>query len=123
MAKKYYSDITKKIYDDEETLEKDEKALEDKKALALKEKEQLSLARKEDAKAIEAATKKVNDAYKTLNEAQDDLYAKKKAFLDKYGSYHYTTTDPTDPAFVNAMNIIKSMNDYFDSFFKPCKMF
>ena len=33
MAKKYYSDITKKIYDDEATLEKDEKEVEEKKVI------------------------------------------------------------------------------------------
>lgn len=123
MAKKYYSDITKKIYDDELTLEKEEKELEEKKALALKEKEELAIARKADAKEIEEATKKVNDAYKALQDAQNELYKKKKAFLDKYGSYHYTTTDPSDPAFTHAINMIKSMDDYFDTFFKPFRMF
>lgn len=123
MARKFYSDITKKIYDDEELLINDEKALEEEKALKLKEKEELALARKNDAKEIEEATKKVNDAYKALQTAQDELYKKKKAFLDKYGSFHYTTTDPSDPAFINTMNIIKSMDDYFESFFKPFRMF
>lgn len=123
MAKKYYSDITKKIYDDEITLEKEEKEVEEKLALARKEKEELALARKEAAKEIEEATKKVNDAYKALQDAQKELTTKKQEFISKYGAYHYTTTNPEDPAFKYTADIIKSMDEYFDNFFKPFRMF
>ena len=123
MAKKYYSDVTKKIYDDELELEKDEKAAEEKKALALKEKEELALARKEAAKEIETATTKVNDAYKALKEAQNELYEKKKAFIDKYGSYHYSTTNPEDPAFKYSNNFIAQTIKEMDEIFKPFRLF
>ncbi len=119
MAKKFYSDVTKKIYDTEADLEKDEKEIEAKNALIKKEKEELALARKEAAEEIKVATTKVNDAYKALQEAQNELADKKKKFIDKYGSYHYTTTDPSDPAFNYVQNIVKSMDEYVDSFFKP----
>lgn len=123
MAKKYYSDITKKIYDDEIALEKDEREVEEKKALALKEKEELALARKEAAKEIEAATVKVNDAYKALKEAQNELYEKKKDFIDKYGSFHYTTTNPEDPSFIYVNNFIKQIGKEMDEIFKPFRLF
>ena len=119
MAKKFYSDITKKIYDTEEDLEKDEKATEEKTALIKKEKEELALARKASADEIKNAAMKVNEAYKVLQDAQKNLVDKKRAFIDKYGSYHYTTTDPNDPAFDYVRNTIKSINEYFDSIFNP----
>lgn len=119
MAKKFYSDITKKIYDDEFELEKDEKEVVEKQVLAKKEKEELVLARKKAANEIQEATNKVNEAYKALQEAQNNLYDKKKAFLDKYGSYHYSTTDPEDPAFKYANNFIAQTIREMDEIFKP----
>ena len=108
MAMKYYSDLTKKIYDDEKSLKKDEQEVEEKQLKVKKEKEALALARKEAAKEIELATVKVNDAYKALKEAQNELYDKKREFINKYGSFHHTTTNPEDPAFVYADNFIRN---------------
>lgn len=127
MAKKFYSDITKKIYDDEATLEAEEKKIEEKEALVAKEKEQYALERKTAANEIKEATEEVNKAYKVLQEAQTNLYNKKKDFLDKYGSYHYTTKDPEDPAFKYANTLIsQTMRDFdmmFENLFRPFRRF
>lgn len=123
MAMKYYSDLTKKIYDDEKSLKRDEKEVEEKQALAEKEKAEAVLARKVAANEIQEATNKVNEAYKALQEAQTDLYNKKKAFLDKYGSYHYTTTNPEDPAFKYASTFIEQTLKEMDELFKPFRLF
>lgn len=113
---KYYSETTKKLYDTPEELKKDEKAVLKEKQEKEKKQQELQLARKQDAKVVEAATEKVRTAYKDLQKAQEELRTVKKQFLDKYGVYHYTTTDPNDPAFDFIREAIKDMNTFMEKF-------
>ena len=75
----YYSEKLKKHYDSEEECQKAELEYDKKYELERVKKEQ----RAAEAKEVEDAFKKANEAYK---EAREKL----NTFVDKYGSFHTT---------------------------------
>lgn len=100
MAIKVYSDRTGKFYNtvdeanraefelkERENLEKiqKEKALREEK----ERKEALAAERKADAEKVEAARKVMEEANKAYKDALTE-------FIDKYGSYHFTTSNPDE---------------------------
>ena len=96
MAIKIYSDKTKKYYDTVEAAEDAEfkakeqenrdKILAERKAAELEEqKKQAAAERKEMAGKVEDARKAMIEAQKKYKEAID-------AFVEKYGSYHWSST-------------------------------
>lgn len=81
---KYYSDETKQFYGSEkECMEAERKFLreQEKKQAAEKKKQE---ERANDAKAVEAARKEMIKAQNKYREAVEN-------FVEKYGSYHYST--------------------------------
>lgn len=83
---KYYSEVVNKVFDTEDELKEAEKEHEEKHAAEIALKEE----RKQEAKLVEEAFRKANEAYKEANE-------KMHAFAKKYGSYHLTLKDSQLP--------------------------
>ena len=84
---RYYSDKLKKVFDTEELL-KEAEAQEDEKLEKLKlEKEE----RAAEAKIVEDAFRKANEAYKDARQKMDE-------FCKKYGAFHYSIKDTNLPA-------------------------
>ena len=109
---KYYGEKTNKLYDTADECQKAEfeakeeenrqKILAERKAAELKEKKEKAAA---ERKALAA---EVEEARKTMVAAQKAYKEKLSAFVDKYHTYHYSTTD---------VNEIPSLFDLFDKFF------
>ena len=109
---KYYGEKTNKLYDTADECQKAEfeakeeenrqKILAERKAAELKEKKEKATA---ERKAMAA---EVEEARKTMVAAQKAYKEKLSAFVDKYHTYHYSTTD---------VNEIPSLFDLFDKFF------
>lgn len=108
---KYFSDKLNKLFETPEECQKaeldaskkeaEEKALAEKRAAELKEKkEKEALERKAMATEVEEARKNMVAAQKAYQE-------KIKAFVDKYHTYHFSTTKVED---------IPSLFDIFDKF-------
>lgn len=95
---RYYSDELKKVFDTEEELKKAEEA-HVKAVTAKKEKEQqLAAERKADAEKVE----KIFEEYNKLAEA----YRKElNHFVEKWGQYHYSTTDPSFKHFLSLWDL------------------
>lgn len=112
MAIKIYSDKTQKFYNsideanqaefEAKEEENRQKILAERKAAELKEKKEKATA---ERKAMAA---EVEEARKTMVAAQKAYKEKLSAFVDKYHTYHYSTTD---------VNEIPSLFDLFDKFF------
>lgn len=113
MAIKVYSDKTNKFYNtveeanraefelkEKENLEKIRKAREEE--LAKEKKEKAALERKEMAEKVEKARKEMIAAQKAYKDALS-------AFVDKYHTYHYSTSDPSE---------IPTLFDIFENIFK-----
>lgn len=108
---KYYGEHTKRLYDTEkecmdaefkakekENLEKiaKEKALREEK----EKKEALAAERKAMADKVETARQEMVKAQKAYQEALN-------AFVEKYHTYHFSTSDPTDiPTLFDVFNKI-----------------
>lgn len=109
---KYYGEKTNKLYDTADECQKAEfeakeeenrqKILAERKAAELKEKKEKAAA---ERKALAA---EVEEARKTMVAAQKAYKEKLSAFVDKYHTYHYSTTN---------VNEIPSLFDLFDKFF------
>lgn len=95
---RYYSDITKCIYD---TKEECQKAEETKKAQALKEKE-ASEKRAARAKEVEAA-------YHAAVEASQKYEEMLNEFLNEFGSFHMTWSNPKSNTLVGARSLAKAL--------------
>ena len=83
MALKYYSDRTNKFYNSAEEANRAEFELK-------KEKKEKALAERK------AAAEKVDAARKAMTEAQKAYREELENFIDKYGTYHYSTSNPDE---------------------------
>ena len=112
MAVKYFSERTKKFFDTAEACEKAEfeakeaenreKILKEREmALAKENKEKEAAERKACAAEVEAARKAMIEAQKVYRDKLD-------AFVKRYHSYHYTTTNVDD---------IPTLFNFFDRLF------
>lgn len=91
---KYYSEITKKIYDSDIECQKEEARVKGEQIAAEKREAEKKQARAADAKIVE-------DAHKTMVEAQDAYEKAVADFVKKYGSYHFTANSVEDfPRFI-----------------------
>ena len=109
---KYFSDVTKKYYETADAAAKaeheaemqiaQEKALAERKAAELKEKKEKEAAeRKQMAGEIENARQTMIQAQKAYRDAIE-------AFVNKYGSYHWSSK--------NADDIPTLFSSFFDKF-------
>ena len=100
MAVKIYSDKTNKFYNTVEEANKAEFELKEKENLEKIQKErELALAKEKKEKALaerKAAAEKVDTARKAMTEAQNAYRKELEAFIDKYGTYHYSTSNPDE---------------------------
>ena len=116
---KYYSEKLNKFYDtpvdcekaefeakEKENLEKIKKERE--LALVKEQKEKAAAERKALAAEVDEARKAYSDACKTCSVAQKAYKEKLSAFVDKYHTYHYSTSDPSE---------VPTLFDIFDKFF------
>ena len=113
MAIRVYSDKTKQFYDTVEEANRAEFELKEKEnrekiqkeremELAKKKKEKELAERKEMAEAVETARKAMIEAQKAYKEKLD-------AFIEKYHTYHFSTSNPDE---------IPTLFDLFDKIFK-----
>jgi len=86
---KYYSTVLNKLFDSEKECNKAEKEAEVKQQAAKKAAEEAKLNREADAKKVEAAYDEMVKAEKNYQQVLSD-------FCKKYGSYHFTISQPTD---------------------------
>lgn len=86
---KYYSEITKQFYDNADACTLAEKLATEK--IAKQEAEKKALA---EAKATRA--KEVTDAYKAVREAQKNYDELRNKFVQDYGYFHMSFTDPDE---------------------------
>lgn len=84
---KFYSEKLNKLFDSAEALEKAESELEAKERRAKELEEKKASERKVLAKEVE-------DAYRAYKAAQKAYDQKLLDFIEKYGSFHMTITEP-----------------------------
>ena len=110
---KYYGERTNKLYNTAEECEKAEFEAKEKENLE-KIKKERELAEAKAKKEKEAAERKalaeeVDAARKAMNEAQKVYKDKLDAFINKYHTYHFSTSNPAE---------IPTLFDVFDKIFK-----
>lgn len=86
---KYYSEITKQFYDNVEACALAEKL--EKGKIAKQEAEKKVLAEKKAERA-----KEVTEAYKAVREAQKNYDELRNKFVQDYGYFHMSFTDPDE---------------------------
>lgn len=110
---KYYSEKLNKFYDTADACQRAEFEAKEKENLAKIEKERVLREEKEkkEARAAErkAAAEKVEVARKEVEKANKAYKDALSEFINKYGSYHYTTSNPDE---------IPSLFDIFDKIFR-----
>lgn len=110
---KYYSEKLNKFYDTADACQRAEFEAKEKENLVKIEKERALREEKEkkEARAAErkAAAEKVEVARKEVEKANKAYKDALSEFINKYGSYHYTTSNPDE---------IPSLFDIFDKIFR-----
>lgn len=110
---KYYSEKLNKFYDTADACQRAEFEAKEKENLAKIEKERALREEKEkkEIRAAErkAAAEKVEVARKEVEKANKAYKDALSEFINKYGSYHYTTSNPDE---------IPSLFDIFDQIFR-----
>ena len=86
---KFYSEITKQFYDSADTCASEEKSAKEKIEKQEAEKKALT-----EAKATRA--KEVTEAYKAVREAQKHYDELRNKFVQDYGYFHMSFTDPDE---------------------------
>ena len=100
---KYYSELTKNLYESEKELIDAENKIKIERI-----KKEADEKAKKEARAADA--KKVDEAFKNLNEARKAYNEALAAFCKKHGAYHTTLTEKDLPDMTFA--------DWFDHLFK-----
>lgn len=108
---KIYSDKTGKFYNTVDEANRAEFELKEKENLAKiqKEKEERELREKKEKEAAErkVAAEKVEAARQEMVKAQKVYQEALNAFVEKYHTYHFSTSDPTDiPTLFDVFNKI-----------------
>lgn len=110
MKQVFYSEKLKKYFNSEEECVSAEEAFDRQQQRQQQQKDAAKAQRAADAKAVEAARQKVIDTKQTaakamqranslIDEAEKDYAAARKAFIEKYGSYHMTVSDDDEEEF------------------------
>ena len=109
---KYYSDKLNRLYETAEDCQKAEfeatKAEEEKKALAERKAAEAKAQKEKDAAERKAMAAEVEEARKAMVAAQKAYRDKIDAFVKKYHSYHFSTTNADE---------VPTLFDLFDQFF------
>ena len=109
---KYYSEHLNKFYDTAEDCEKAEVAAKVKAEKERMEQEkQLAIEKAHKEKELaerKAAAEKVEVARKAMIKAQKEYKDTLGEFINKYHTYHYSTSDPSE---------VPTLFDIFDKFF------
>ena len=96
---RFYSDELKKLFNSQEELQQAEaahiKAVNAKKA----KEEQLAAQRKVDSERVEKALTE-------YNKAAENYKKELNQFIEKWGSYHYSTTDPNFKHFLSFWDLL-----------------
>ena len=97
---KYYSEKLNKFYDTPDACERAEFEAKEKENLEkIKKEREVALAKEQKEKAMaerKAAAEKVDTARKAMTEAQNAYRKELEGFIEKYGTYHYSTSDPNE---------------------------
>ena len=97
---KYYSEKLNKFYNTAVECERAEFAAKEQENREKIQKErELALAKEKKEKALaerKTAAEKVDAARKAMTEAQAAYRKELEAFIDKYGTYHYSTSNPDE---------------------------
>lgn len=109
---KYYSEKLNKVFDTEQAcLDAEFKAKEKENLEKIRKERETALAKEKKEKDLaerKALAAEVEDARKSMVAAQKAYQAKIKEFVDKYHSYHFTTTNTEE---------IPTLFDVFDRLF------
>lgn len=110
---KVYSDKTGKFYNTVEEANRAEFEVKEKENLAKiqKEREETALREKKEKEAAErkAMAEQVEIARKAMIEAQKAYKEKLSAFVDKYHTYHFSTSNPEE---------VPTLFDIFENIFR-----
>lgn len=111
MAIRVYSDKTQKFYNTVEEANRAEFELKEQENLAKIQKEKALREEKEKKEALAAERKamadKVEAARQEMVKAQKAYQEALNAFVEKYHTYHFSTSDPTDiPTLFDVFNKI-----------------
>lgn len=113
MAIKYFSERTKTFYNTPEEATRAEMEAKEKENLAKiqKEREELAAKEKKEKEAAErkAMAEQVEKARKEMIAAQKAYKDALSAFVDKYHTYHFSTSDP---------NEVPTLFDIFENIFR-----
>ena len=97
---KYYSEKLNKVFNTEqECMDAEFKAKEQENLEKIKKEREVALAKEKKEKEIaerKALAAEVDEARKALTEAQKNYRDKLGAFVDKYHTYHYSTSNPDE---------------------------
>lgn len=97
---KYYAEKLNKFFDTPEECQKAEFELkEQENREKIRKERELALAKEKKEKALverKAAAEKVDAARKAMTEAQNAYRKELENFIDKYGTYHYSTSNPDE---------------------------
>ena len=108
---KYYSEKLNKVFTTEkECLEAEFKAKEKENLEKIRKERETALAKEKKEKELaerKALAAEVDEARKKMVAAQKEYQAKIREFVDKYHSYHFTTTNTEE---------IPTLFDIFDKF-------
>ena len=121
MKQVFYSEKLKTYFDSAEECAAAEKAF-DRKQKALREKDVAKSQRAADAKVVEAARDKVikakqtaeevvKKANKMIEEAEKEYFAARRAFINKYGSFHMTVSDEDADEDLTIAGIIAAISE------------
>jgi len=97
---KYYGERTQKLYDTEKAcMEAEAKAKEQENLEKIKKERELALQKEQALKAAaerKAMADKVEEARKAMIDAQKAYKEALDAFLAKYNTYHFSTSNPEE---------------------------
>lgn len=88
---KYYSELTQKVYNTEAECKKAEQAFNFELEQKAREEEQKKIAEKKKQEERAADAKKVEALREEMVKAQANYRKAVEAFVEKYGSYHFST--------------------------------
>lgn len=108
---KYYSEKLNRVYNTEkECMEAEFKAKEAENLEKIKKEREVALAKEKKEKELaerKALAAEVDAARKAFTEAQKAYHDKLAAFVDKYHTYHYSTSNPDEiPTLFDVFNKI-----------------
>jgi len=110
---KYYAEKLNKFFDTPEECQRAEFEAKEQENLArVKKEREERLAKEQKEKALaerKTAAEKVDAARKAMTEAQANYRKELEGFINKYGTYHYSTSNPDE---------VPNLFDWFGNLFR-----